>query len=702
LREWALRLAVEASRPFAFVPLRRLTKSDAALVGDALAMRLIDIAAEASRSLDFPPSAGPIAGDRLWFLDGLDEVPDDVWATGLADALTALDGLKVATCRTAVFASRRASLAEGVSTHWREPIDIMPFNQQERNAFLLARLSESEAAKLAAHINASAALRGLAGFPLLLTLMIGLDLPLPIDRASFYERVEATLGARRARGLSHDHLWSSCSTVLDNLAVAMTLNNTEAPLSMLVSSCDKDQYDLLSASGLLVVSRLRSTFSFLHMTFQEYHFARSLRADGLATALEAYWADARYEEALALLLAMEAQGKDGIDKAAASLKAFIFTGIGSYLDRPRMLRHVPRSPSRVAFHILGRSGVDDLVWPRMRLPFLLQNSGFGMGLAGDVRSPPSVLRFLGGHRNGGVRCSVARNPSTPLESLQRLANDPDHIVRGMVIENPSIPSATLEALAEDSDEHVRSAAQVKLQRRELDAKIERMIASQGGPLRPNAANRASTLRADEVLALDHFERIKLTDDSSTPLAILEILARDPDAHVRASVAHSSSTPPQLLELLARDPDGMVRVGIAMNASTPLPTLTALARDRNPRVRGFAELNPSAALEVAILSEIPRWARWCRRVVLYSLLPLRWIFRKQKPTKAARGVIFAGVREGFLRAAGAQLFNYAWLGILIGAVAAWIAITASQDANWSTSFHRILGQARDLVIGQHVH
>ena len=275
----------------------------------------------------------------------------------------------------------------------------------------------------------------------------------------------------------------------------------------------------------------------------------------------------------------------------------------------------------------------------------------------------------------------------------------------MVVENPSIPSATLEALAEDLDEHVRSAAQVKLQRRELDGKFEWRSAFQDGGLRPNAGTRASTIRAEDVLALDHFERIKLTDDSSTPLAVLEMLARDPDAYVRASVAHSPSTPPQLLELLARDPDGMIRVGIAMNASTPLPSLSALARDRNPRVRGFAELNPSAALEVAILSGIPHWARWCRRVVIYSLLPLRWacgIFRGQQPNKAARGVVFAGVREGFLRAVGAQLFNYAWLGILIAAVAAWIAITDGSGANWSKSLYKIVLQARDFVSGQHSH
>ena len=273
----------------------------------------------------------------------------------------------------------------------------MPFNQQERNAFLLARLPEHEAVKLATHIDESAALRGLAGFPLLLTLMIDLDLPLPVDRASFYERVEATLGARRARGPNHDHLWAGCCTALDNLAVAMALNNMEAPLSMLVSTCDKDQYDMLLASGLLVVSRVRSSFSFLHLTFQEYHFARSLRADGLAKALESYWADARYEEALALLLAMEAKGEEGIGKAAASLGTFIYTGISLYLDRPRKLRNVPRSPGRVAFHILGRSGVDGIVWPRMKLlPFLLRNSGFGMGLAGDARSPTFGPELPGG------------------------------------------------------------------------------------------------------------------------------------------------------------------------------------------------------------------------------------------------------------------------------------------------------------------
>ncbi len=229
LREWALRLTANpAAEPFAFVPLRRLVAPDYSLVGEALAVRLLDVAAETARAVRLPHAyEGRPSVPRVWLLDGLDELPETRWESGLSDALTALPGPKVATCRTGVFGGWRQRLGEGVGAQWRKEVEILPLGVHERRAFLAARLPDREAEALVIHIEAFAALRELAGSPLLLGLMAELGLPLPNSRAAFYERTEARLGARRSQGPQHDLVWARSGAVLDRLADTMKLDRSK-------------------------------------------------------------------------------------------------------------------------------------------------------------------------------------------------------------------------------------------------------------------------------------------------------------------------------------------------------------------------------------------------------------------------------------------------------------------------------------------
>ena len=602
LREWALRLAANRAAeatPFAFVPLRRLVAQDLSLVSEALAARLLSLASDWARAIGLPNiSEGRPSAPRIWLLDGLDELPGDAGKSALGDGLTALPGPKVATCRTGVFAGWRQRLGEGIRAQWREEVEILPLGAGERRTFLAARLQDREVEELAAHIEASASLRELASSPLLLALIAELRLPLPQSRVAFYERTEARLGAQRSQGPQQDLVWARSRAVLDRLAEAMKLDRIEATLTDLLETCGNDGalYDALRSSGILTIDRDRACFSFLHLTFQEYHLARALRVTGIAAALERHWREASYEESLALLLAMEADADSGPESVAAALDGLVRTGLQLFRDKPEELFQLARSPTRVALHLLRRSGTDGAVLPRMRSLWPVQkwSNSFKLAVAADWRSAPAALEALardpgypGYARDPGgpVRRGAAGNPSTPAAALEALARDPDELVRPYAAENPSTPAAALEALTRDPVNLVRQYAAENPST--PAAALEALAHDPGGPAREHAAGNPSTPAAAlEALAHDPGGPVRLSaaGNPSTPAAALEALARHPGGPAREYAAGNPSTPAAALEALARDPDEYVRRGAAENPSTPAAALEALARDPGGPVR----------------------------------------------------------------------------------------------------------------------
>lgn len=116
-------------------------------------------------------------------------------------------------------------------------------------------------------------------------------------------------------------------------------------------------------------------------------------------------------------------------------------------------------------------------------------------VAADSRTPPDILRFLGGERASvKVRRTVAANPTTPAETLQSLARDQDIQVRQavafnsatsaevlsdlansavdlalLVALNPDAPSPTLDALIDSHEALVRFVAEgARAQRGAID------------------------------------------------------------------------------------------------------------------------------------------------------------------------------------------------------------------------------------------
>jgi len=568
LREWAGRLISEGS-PVALIPLHR---SDVWDIGGDLAARLTRICDESAAALGLPaaPSA-PADGRRVWLLDGLDEVPDAAWSAGLGAALTALPGAKIVTCRTAVFEGRRAGLGEGVGAAWRPTVEVQPLDRNERRAFLSARLPAARAGELAAAIEASEALRELAGSPLLLGLMAMLGIPLPTARAAFYEQAETEL-ARRRHIATETAVWSRARSALDDLAERMTLDRVEAPAVLLHEVCDEATCAALRAGGLIRVAADGGSFSFLHLTFQEHHLARRLSAKGLDAALDAHWRDPRYEETLALTLASTV-GNTGAEAGAKALDRLVERGLSSLRDDPDAFLAAGRSPTRLALHLLKRSGTDADVWPLMQslAPLKDRPIAFRLAIAADPRSPAVVLEELAGDADENVRMEVAGNPATLVEALCRLAGNANVSVRMEVAGNPATPAEALSRLAGDAKTDVRRKA---------------------------ARNAATPVEALCRLAENAEEdvRMAVAGNATTPAEALSRLAGDAGKFVRRAVAGNATTPVEVLSRLAGDAGKGVRQMAAGNAATPVEALSRLAGDADKYVRWAAAGNPATPVE----------------------------------------------------------------------------------------------------------
>jgi hypothetical protein len=96
---------------------------------------------------------------------------------------------------------------------------------------------------------------------------------------------------------------------------------------------------------------------------------------------------------------------------------------------------------------------------------------------------------------------------------------------------------------------------------------------------PRAANEPAQIIA-WLDIIDRFPEMKswVVPNKTLPIAILEILAIDPDPRVRMFVAVKNNLPKPLFAVLAQDENYLVRQRIALNQKTPLETFRQLAQD----------------------------------------------------------------------------------------------------------------------------
>jgi hypothetical protein len=223
---------------------------------------------------------------------------------------------------------------------------------------------------------------------------------------------------------------------------------------------------------------------------------------------------------------------------------------------------------------------------------------------------PERLLVLAGDDRWRVRAAAGRNPRTWPSTLVGLARDCVSRVGESVIENPSTPFNVL----------------VELGRRQLDdpGRLEEMAArrrSQGYVEKAQVPRQQqSGLHRTVETLLDGFlnlvgqrrERPPVRSGAVPPRSSRRVLAEidrterpwklasSGSAEARRDVARAESTPPAVLDLLASDPDLDVRVLVASNPRTSPATVLRQVPDDHPLVRRMLAGNwnaPAEALEI---------------------------------------------------------------------------------------------------------
>jgi hypothetical protein len=537
----------------------------------------------------------------VWLLDGLDELASPIADRGLWHSLRALPGEAALTCRTAVFQAARAEIKDLIATEWRI-LGLKPTPEQVdflAEAYADEKIDPACAEEMVRDLNANASLRSLAASPLILRLVAeaGPRLKLPATRASFYEAATNALWERRLRDRPElIDLAPERDATLAKLAATMGLAATEAPKGALhQTGARPDLREALRQSGLLTFNDRWNQVGFRHLTFQEYHLARAFLPRPFRDVLNDYWSDARYEETLALLVALHAgEGR------ARMVEAELCDFVASDLPRPRLLG---RSPLRTILHLLSRAAVS----PSIALPIELKDQPglLRLAIACDPLTPTAALAELARDPNWEVRREVAGNPATLAATLAELARDPTwEVWEGVVTRKPVTPEVELAALRGHWDPAVRrrvaeSTATPTALRAELarnpDAAVRGSVA--GNPAMPAA------LLAELARDPDAAVRRTVAGNAATPAALLAELARDPDAAVRWRVAGNAAIPAALLAELARDPDALVRRTVAGSPAMPAALLAELVHDPDPAVRRWVAGN--AATPAALLAELAR-------------------------------------------------------------------------------------------------
>jgi hypothetical protein len=513
----------------------------------------------------------------IWLLDGLDEVAADVHGERLYQQIAALPGVKVVTCRTAVYSRFRREAEQYVQSEY----EVLGLNPSQQEEFLAAILGGGRARELMQAIVGSAAIAQLASSPLILTL-IGEQpeyVKIPQTRAAFYREAVREMWSRKITSKDGQDLNVQRDEVLLRLAHSMGLRveSLECDLSKLTEVCKDvaaNQARTLQAcferSGLLRVDHRREVFSFVHLTFQEYFFSNALVGGGLKNALVLYWLDARYDEVLSLLISQLFERNE-----IADIELGIQWLINCDPEKEAGADggyHIRRSPLRVCLHLLQRAAI-------------------------SLEKMDSVTRLLRGRIKGSRqrKLCVASDPNTPSVILAQLASDSDHEVKRAVASNWSTPSDTLAALAESTmKREVREAARANPQlqgNKYYRDFVEDTTAAQQRP--PQYSAEISDISKEELSRLDTIARARLASDRNAPTALLNLLASDEIDWIRICVARNSNTPADSLRVLGRDKNADVKFEIAANPASPRDLLAEIAQEPNARLRRAIATNSSA-------------------------------------------------------------------------------------------------------------
>lgn len=226
-----------------------------------------------------------------------------------------------------------------------------------------------------------------------------------------------------------------------------------------------------------------------------------------------------------------------------------------------------------------------------------KNRDVKFSVAGNENTLPETLIMLASDENLHVRNLVATNKNTPPEVLTNLAEDESMITRAAVAENANTPIEVLRTLAKDNENDIRVLAAVADNERiPQDVQNQLLRSNDEFVLRTLASNiRVAPSILHALIKRGDVVRARVAFNISTPKKTLRILARDNSPDVIMGVASNKNTDPEILELLSFDSPEVAR-WVAYNLSTPISLLNKLAKNKDVSVRMYVAANASTPKE----------------------------------------------------------------------------------------------------------
>jgi hypothetical protein len=214
----------------------------------------------------------------------------------------------------------------------------------------------------------------------------------------------------------------------------------------------------------------------------------------------------------------------------------------------------------------------------------------------DLVNPLSLLRLKAIQGEEEDRLKLVLNPVVPLELFQKLRFDGDDTVQKCAVaRNPSTPKESLELFAKSHNPNIRRAVALNTAASSLLNDLAKD--ADESVLRAVAINPSTPIELLTLLLKNDLVRLTVGLNTSTPVEVLRELARDEDEKVRLGVALNTSAPAQVLKELAQDENEVVRFGVTSNTSAPAEVLEELAQDENEVVRSGVASNTSAPAQV---------------------------------------------------------------------------------------------------------
>jgi leucine rich repeat (LRR) protein len=202
--------------------------------------------------------------------------------------------------------------------------------------------------------------------------------------------------------------------------------------------------------------------------------------------------------------------------------------------------------------------------------------------ARDHTTPPDRLTELARSRSVAVRAAVADNPATPIDALGRLAEDTNNTVLRALAAS-ELPEQRL-AAAHSSKEIARVVA---AQHEDLADDASALLLDDASPdVRRQLSYYTRTPWVFERLVADPHPEVRretMRNPLATPTLAL-LMSADADVRVRKYVPFCNVASRDLVDSLADDPRAEVRACVADSRRASPETLARLVTDSSSRVR----------------------------------------------------------------------------------------------------------------------